>query len=201
MPLYIIISLHALKNWQPSQRILHWVVRRMTALALQEVHRNIIDLLPDLQRFARSLTRSTDTAEDLVQKAYERALNNPQSLAAVEQPAKWMRTIIRNTWIDEKRSSRDRLSVPLEDEHVAAEDTERTVIARTTLARVRAEVATLPEKQRSVIMLVCVAGLSYQEAAARLGIPIGTVMSHLYRARMELAQRINSPNQNTLVDN
>src|SRR5918994_3377627 len=173
----------------------------MTALALQDVHHTITDLMPDLHRFARSLTRSADAAEELVQKACERAFSNPQSLAAVEQPASWMRTIIRNIWIDEKRSPRDRLSVPLEDEHVAAEDTERTVIARTTLARVRAEVAALPEKQRSVIMLVCVAGLSYQEAAARLGIPIGTVMSHLYRARMELAQRINSPNQNTRVDN
>jgi RNA polymerase sigma-70 factor (ECF subfamily) len=169
----------------------------MTELALQDVHRTITDLMPDLHRFARSLTQSADAAEELVQKAYERAFSNPQSLAAVEQPASWMRTIIRNVWIDEKRSFRQRLSVPLEDEHVAAEDTERTVIARTTLARVRAEVAALPEKQRSVVMLVCVAGLSYREAATRLGIPVGTVMSHLYRARLELARRVSMPIQNT----
>jgi RNA polymerase sigma-70 factor, ECF subfamily len=177
------------------------MVSDMTSLALQDVQNTLIALMPDLRRFARSLTKSADAADDLVQAAYERVLNRQGGLDAIEQPASWMRCIIRNLWIDEKRSSRDRLSVPLEDEHVAAEDTERTVIARTTLARVRAEVTTLPEKQRSVIMLVCVAGLSYQEAAARLGIPIGTVMSHLYRARMELAQRINSPNQNTRVDN
>jgi RNA polymerase sigma-70 factor (ECF subfamily) len=169
----------------------------MAALALQDIHHTLTDLLPDLHRFARSLTRSADAAEELVQTAYERALSNPQSLAAIEQPASWMRTIIRNVWIDEKRTSRNRLSMPLEDEHVAAEDTERTVIARATLARVRAEVAGLPEKQRSVIMLICVAGLSYREAAAKLGIPVGTVMSHLYRARLELAQRVSMPIQNT----
>jgi RNA polymerase sigma-70 factor (ECF subfamily) len=169
----------------------------MTALALQDVHHTIIDLMPDLQRFARSLTRSSDAAEELVQKAYVRALSNPGSLAAVEQPASWMRSIIRNLWIDEKRSSRDRLSVALEDEHIAPEDIERAVIARTTLARVRAEVAALPEKQRSVVMLVCIGSLSYQEVATKLGIPVGTVMSHLYRARVELARRVNLPDQNT----
>jgi RNA polymerase sigma-70 factor, ECF subfamily len=173
----------------------------MTALALQDEQNAITELMPDLRRFARSLTQSSDAAEELVQKAYERALSDPPSLAVVEQPAKWMRTIIKNVWIDEKRSSRTRLPVLLEDEPVAAEDTERTVVAHTTLARVRAEVAALPEKQRSVIMLVCVAGLSYQEAAARLGIPIGTVMSHLYRARMELAHRVSMPNQNTRTYN
>jgi RNA polymerase sigma-70 factor, ECF subfamily len=174
----------------------------MTCLALQDTHHTIADLMPALKCFARSLTRSTDAADELVQKAYERALSNPQSLAAVEEPAKWMRRIIRNLWIDEKRSARDRLSEPLEGEdHVAPEDTERTVIARTTLARVRTVMAALPEDQRSVLMLICVEGLSYQQAAAVLGIPIGTVMSRLYRGRLELAQRLSLPNQGNAARN
>lgn len=49
----------------------------MTALALQDVHHTIIDLMPDLHRFARSLTRSADAADDLVQTACERALSSP----------------------------------------------------------------------------------------------------------------------------
>jgi RNA polymerase sigma-70 factor (ECF subfamily) len=165
----------------------------MTSLALKDVHHVIIDLMPELRRYARSLTGSVDAGNDLVQTAYERVLNRREALDAIEQPAGWMRCIIRNVWIDEKRSSRERLSVPLEDgEHVGTEDTERALIARSTLVRVRDKVAAMPEEQRSAIMLICVEGLSYQQAAAKLGIPIGTMMSRLYRARLELASRINN---------
>jgi RNA polymerase sigma-70 factor, ECF subfamily len=87
----------------------------MTALALQNVQNAIIDLMPDLRRFARSLTGSTDAGNELVQTAYERALSRPDALATVDQPASWMCRIIRNIWIDGKRSSRERLSAPLED--------------------------------------------------------------------------------------
>jgi RNA polymerase sigma-70 factor (ECF subfamily) len=171
----------------------------MTSLALQDVQHAIIDQIPDLRRFARSLTRSDDAAEELVQAACERALRGRHSLAAVEQPSKWMRIIIRNICIDEKRSSRAKLSVPLEDDHVAAEDTERTVIARSTLARVQIEVALLPEKLRSPIMLVCVEGLSYRDAAVRLEISVGTLMSLLYRGRLELARRLKAPPKGGIV--
>jgi RNA polymerase sigma-70 factor (ECF subfamily) len=160
----------------------------MPAVTLQKRQQAIVDLMPELRRFVRSLTGSADAGNELVQAAYERALGCPQSLAAVEQPASWMYRIIRNIWIDEKPSARDRLSAPLEDaEHVAAEDTERTPVARSTLARVRAEMAALPEEQRCAIMLVCINGLSYQDAAAELGVPVGTLMSRLCRGRLELA--------------
>jgi RNA polymerase sigma-70 factor (ECF subfamily) len=166
----------------------------MTALPLQDAHRAITDLIPDLHRFARSLTRSADAAEELVQTACERAISNPQVLATIEQPASWMRTIIRNMWIDQKRSFHERLTAPLEAaEHVGTEETERALIARSTLARVREVMVTLPEEQRSAIMLVCVSGLSYQEAATELNIPIGTLMSRLCRGRLELARRMGAP--------
>src|SRR4051794_7212877 len=132
----------------------------ISSVALKDVQQAIIDLMPSLKKFARSLTGSADAGDELVQAAYERALKSPEALVGVEQPASWMFRIIRNIWIDEKRSARNRLSAPLEDgEHVAAEDTERALIARSTLAKVRAVVATLPEEQRAPIMLVCVLGL------------------------------------------
>ena len=149
--------------------------------------------MPDLRRFARSLTQSADAADDLVQTAYERVLTRQELLEVIEQPASWMRCVIRNLWIDQKRSSRERLSAPLEDgEHVGTEDTERALIARSTLTRVREVMAALPEEQRSAIMLVCVNGLSYGEAAAEPDIPIGTMMSRLCRGRLELARRMSA---------
>jgi RNA polymerase sigma-70 factor, ECF subfamily len=163
-------------------------------LGFQDAQHAIVDLMPDLRRFALKLTKSVDAAEDLVQTAYMRAFDHPTPLAELAQAAKWMRSIIMNLWIDEMRSARYRLVEPLEDDdhHVAAEDTECTVIARTTLARVQTEMAAMPEGLRSVIMLICVEDLSYKQAAARLGIPIGTVMSRLYRGRMELVRRIST---------
>jgi RNA polymerase sigma-70 factor (ECF subfamily) len=166
----------------------------MTSPALQNVQSAIIDLMPNLRRFACSLTESADAGNELVQVAFERVLSRPELLAGVERPASWMCCIIRNLWIDEKRSFRNRLSAPLEEgEGVAAEDTERALIARSTLARVREVMASLPAEQRSAIMLVCVNGLSYQEAAAELDIPIGTLMSRLCRGRLELARRMSAP--------
>jgi RNA polymerase sigma-70 factor (ECF subfamily) len=164
----------------------------MTSLALNDVQHAIIDLMPELRRFARSLTGSADAGNDLVQTAYERAFSRPETLIAVEQPASWMRSVIRNIWIDEKRSARDRVSVLLEEgEHLAVDNTERALVARSTLARVRDEVSALPKDQHDAIMLICVEGLSYQQTAAELGVPIGTVMSRLSRARIELIRRIN----------
>ena len=75
----------------------------------------------------------------------------------------------------------------------AAQNIEPALIAPSMLARVRSEMATLPEEQRAAIMLVCVNGLSYQEAAAEVDIPIGTLMSRLCRGRLELARRMSAP--------
>jgi len=169
----------------------------MTPLALQDAQHAIVDLMPKLRRFAYALTKSADVAEDLVQTAYMRAFSHPTSIAEIEQLAKWMRFIIWNIWIDEKRRAHNRLSEPLEsdDFYAAVDDTERAVIARTTLAQVRIEMARMPEDQRFVLVLVCIEGLSYKQAAAKLGIPVGTVMSRLHRGRLELAQRISLPRQ------
>ena len=79
------------------------------------------------------------------------------------------------------------------------QDVERASIVGPTLARVRAEMATLPEEQRLALMLVCVEGLSYGDAAAELDIPIDTLMSRLCRGRLDLARRIKSPAEGTLA--
>jgi hypothetical protein len=67
-----------------------------------------------------------------------------------------------------------------------------TAEGRLNLAAVRRALAELPEDQRTVLVLVCVDGLSYKEAANVLGIPIGTVMSRLSRGRQDLHERLNN---------
>jgi RNA polymerase sigma-70 factor, ECF subfamily len=175
---------------------------QMTARAVQDVQNTIIDLMPTLRRFARSLTGSPDAADHLVQAAYERALSSPQAWLAGEHPASWMRGIVRNLWADQNHSSRDRPSAPLESSrHVAVEDTGWPSSANLTLAQVRSAVAALSEEQGCALMLVCVDGLTYQEAAAKLDIPIGTLMARLCRGRLELGRRMSVPNAGTTADN
>ena len=102
-----------------------------------------------------------------------------------------MYKVIHNAWIDEKRSMRNKLSEPIEAGlEVAGENGEHTIGVRSTLAKVRLEMTKLPAEQRAALMLVCVEGMSYQEAAGVLAIPIGTLMSRLARARMALASQM-----------
>jgi RNA polymerase sigma-70 factor (ECF subfamily) len=155
------------------------------------VQDRLIQLLPRLHGFARALTGSTDAADDLVQEACERALVRSRETEGILRLDSWLFRIIHNAWIDEKRRCRSRLSDPIEaGMDIVGEDGEQTVGLRSALSQVRREMAHLPEEQRTVLLLVCVQGLSYQEAADILDIPVGTVMSRLSRGRLGLAERL-----------
>jgi RNA polymerase sigma-70 factor, ECF subfamily len=155
------------------------------------VKEKLLTILPKLQRFARVLTGSRDAADDLVQQACERLLKKPEAFDGILCLESWMYRVIHNAWIDEKRSMRNKLSEPIEAGlEIAGENGEHTIGVRSTLAKVRLEMARLPVEQRAALMLVCVEGMSYQEAAGVLAIPIGTLMSRLARARLALASRM-----------
>jgi RNA polymerase sigma-70 factor (ECF subfamily) len=149
----------------------------------------LVALLPNLRRFAISLCRTRDGADDLVQAACERALAHADRFEAGTRFNAWMFRILRNLWIDQlrKRST----AGPQEDidqrQDIVGASGEREVEARLTLNAVGQAIMTLPDEQREVLLLVCVEDLSYKEAADVLGIPIGTVMSRLSRARKALA--------------
>ena len=105
---------------------------------------------------------------------------------------------MRHLWIDEVRSRRVRRHDELDAATgVAGDDGERVAEGRMTLDAVRRVLGTLPSEQRSVLLLVCVDGLSYKEAAEVLGTPIGTVMSRLARGRQELFVRLGRQGANT----
>lgn len=148
----------------------------------------LIAFLPTMRRFALSLTRSADAADDLVQAACERALVNAASFSPGSRFDAWMFRIIRNLWIDRLRRARTRAAVPVEEgEAVAGADGAALAEARLELSDTAAAILRLPDDQREVLTLVCVEGLSYAQAAEVMGTPVGTVMSRLARARVRLA--------------
>lgn len=154
---------------------------------------DLVALLPRLRRFARALTGNVDAADDLVQAACERALRAEASFVPGTRLDSWMYRIVRNLWIDGRRGTAGRFAAaePLEAaETVAGADGEGAAEARMTLGAVERAMLRLPDEQREAVALVCMQELSFREAADALGIPIGTVMSRVARARATLGREL-----------
>ena len=148
------------------------------------------ELLQRLRRFALWLTRDAGGADDLVQATVERALSRSDQQRDADGLRAWLFTILYRLFLDGKR--RERLHArwlswfglgEAASEPVAS-DTESIVMAQADLRAF----ARLSAEQRALLLLVSVEGLSYKEAAQALGIPIGTVMSRLSRARAALRE-------------
>ncbi len=154
----------------------------MTNGAPENVQRQIVDLLPRLRRFARNMTRNPHDADDVVQIAVERALARLAQWRADSPLDRWMYKIAKNAWFDEIRSRkrRDEVFLPADAADAATGEDQGDALS------IRTAVARLPEEQRLAVSLVLVEGLSYQEAADVLDVPVGTLTSRLARARQAL---------------
>lgn len=158
------------------------------ATATDELKAEMVQLLPRLRAFARSLARNQAEADDLVQQTLEKALRHLDGFTPGTRLDSWMFRIMRNGWIDDARARR-----PLEpidnvaEAALSGEDGRDTVMSRLHLQAVGRAMNSLPEDQRTILMLVCVEGMRYREVAEALEIPEGTVMSRLARARKALA--------------
>ena len=151
----------------------------------QNIHEQIVALLPRLRRFARNLTRNPHDADDVVQIAVERALLRLDQWRSDARLDSWMFKIVRNAWIDELRSRgrRDKIFLAAE----AGENIGTDSMAREAeLMSVQSAMARLPQDQREAVSLVLVEGLPYREAAEVLDVPIGTLTSRLARGREAL---------------
>ncbi len=154
----------------------------------------MVALLPRLRRFAFGLTGSMDEADDLVQTTCERALSRLHQWQPGTRLDSWLYRIAQTQWIDQARVRKNR-GDPVEPEVLDRLPAfgGRSAEGEHTLARVSAAMDRLPEEQRLVLVLVSVEGLSYQEAAAVLEVPVGTVMSRLARARKRLHALVHGP--------
>ena len=153
---------------------------------LEEISERIVELLPRLRRFARSLSRNQHDADDLVQSAVERAWRNLDQLKPGAALHSWMFGIMKNAWIDNLRQKKRRGEVTLPDDsgdHPAMNPTDMDA----NLWSVSEAMDKLPEEQRLAVALVLVEGLSYKEASELLEIPMGTLTSRLARGRTALA--------------
>ena len=153
-------------------------------------------MLPRLWAFALRICGDRHDAEDLVQRACVRALERAQQLQPDTAPLSWMFSIMHSTWINELRARnvRARSGKEWDDDFLdtIADPHARTPEQNAMNGQIVSAIQRLPETQRVVMLLVAVEGLSYQEAAETLGIPIGTVMSRLSRARQTIGAQFGA---------
>ena len=140
--------------------------------------------IPGLRRYARALVGNREQADDLVQDCLERAWSRSHLLRSEGELRVWLFTILHNLHVTGLRKRRrgpvlvstrddDRASPPNQEDSVVISELDRALDA-------------LEPEQRGALLLVALEDLSYAQAAAVLGIPLGTLMSRLHRARKRL---------------
>jgi RNA polymerase sigma-70 factor, ECF subfamily len=145
-----------------------------------------------LYNFACWLTQDRQEAEDLVQETYAKALKGFSSFEPGTNFRAWIYKILRNTFLTSRTGLKATATVPLDVEDneevlpTATETPESILLQRSDWQRVQQAMERLPVAYREVLLLCEVEEMSYQEISSTLGIPIGTVMSRLSRARKTL---------------
>lgn len=146
--------------------------------------------LPALHRFALQLTRNEDRANDLVQDCVERALRKSHLFDGANLRS-WLFTICRRVFLNQIRSAKARgVSVELDDAPQAKLSTVESQEQIMHYNDVVDAFERLPAKDKVILSLVVIEGLKYEEAAAALGVPVGTVRSRLSRARNRLQEMV-----------
>lgn len=145
----------------------------------------ILDLLTPLRRYAFALTRDRAEADDLVQDAMLRGHEQRRQLAG-KAPGPWLRAILRNRFLDRRRHDQARARRDAQFAELAPQSQDAPQDSILRLSQLRQAFLDLPEDQREALELVAVEGLSYAEAGITLGVPAGTVMSRVSRARARL---------------
>ncbi|MCH8685417.1 sigma-70 family RNA polymerase sigma factor [Pedomonas mirosovicensis] len=150
---------------------------------------DVVGLLPALLRYARALVHDPSEAEELVHETLVRAYERRITFDDRRALRPWLFSILHNRFVDGYR--RRQMEERAVESLAAAPETVTPLVdadTRVQLSQIHQAFTRLPEAQRAALHLVAVEGLSYQEAADALGIPVGTLMSRLSRARTALRQ-------------
>jgi RNA polymerase sigma factor (sigma-70 family) len=148
---------------------------------------SLVGHIPDLRRYARSLTGDAWAADDLVQDTLERACERWQLWSAGSDLRAWLFTLMHNLFVDGARRAlrQQHQRVDVED---AAQELVAPAGAPDQALDLQRCLLRLPEEQREVLLLVSLQDLAYEEVARITGVPVGTVMSRLSRARSRLRE-------------
>ncbi|MEW6589695.1 MAG: RNA polymerase sigma factor [Pseudomonadota bacterium] len=149
---------------------------------------DLIEHLPRLRRYARALTGDAGRADDLVQDTLERALAKLDLWQPGSDLRAWLFTLMHNLFVNQIRVRRPQETAidDAPDQPVSGGQLE-ALVARD----IHAALGRLPEAQREVLLLVGLEQFGYAEAAQVLGVPVGTVMSRLARAREHMRQLLS----------
>ena len=143
----------------------------------------LVELIPRLRRYARALVGERAAADDLVQDTLERAWAKLHLYRPGTDLRAWLFTVMHNVHVNKVRAARPTDQLDDEMPELAQRATQGDSLVVRDLDR---SVALLPVEQRAVLLLVALEDMSYEEVARALGIPMGTVMSRLSRAREKL---------------
>ncbi len=140
----------------------------------------IVELIPRLRRYARALIGDRAAADDLVQDTLERAWTKLHLYQAGTNLRAWLFTVMHNVHVNRVRGRRpdEQLDEEMQEFVISAPAPDYLVLRDLDRALAR-----LPDEQREVLLLVVLEDMSYEQTAEALGVPIGTVMSRLSRAR------------------
>ena len=147
----------------------------------------ILGEIPRLRRYARSLLRDRDAADDLVQDSLERALARLEQWQTGESPRRWLFTIMHHLFIDQmrkmsRRGAASMLSLDAGEALAVPAEQAESVESREIIDALQA----ISPDRRAALVMVGIEGFSYAEAASILGVPAGTLMSRIARGREEL---------------
>jgi RNA polymerase sigma-70 factor, ECF subfamily len=157
-----------------------------------------------LYNFACWLTQDRQEAEDLVQETYVKALKGFSSFQAGTNFRAWIYKILRNTFLTSRTGLKAAATVPIDNEEgdevlpAVKETPESILLQRSDGQMVQQALEQLPVAYREVLLLCEVEEMSYQEIAATLAVPIGTVMSRLSRARRALRAAVQKMQEGSL---
>ncbi len=146
--------------------------------------------IPTLRRFAKSLTRNTDQADDLVQEALVLGIAKMESFQPGTNMEAWLVTILRNLFLTQCRRRRRETAyrASLRAQRSSAHPSQYSAIQ---LRELEKSLASVPGSHREALLLVFAYGYSYEEAAAMCGCPAGTIKSRVNRARMRLSEKMH----------
>lgn len=144
---------------------------------------SLVALIPRLRRYARALVGERGAADDLVQDTLERAWSKLHLFRHGTNLRAWLFTVMHNVHVNRVRAARPTDTLEDDMPELAQRAAQGDALVVRDLERA---IETLPTAQREVLLLVALEDLSYDETARVLGIPIGTVMSRLARAREKL---------------